>query len=451
MHKTLLVMLTISLLAACGDDDDAVAGKDAGDDGGSTSDAGECPSGGDGTLAIDIEIESGVQAGVRMLRGSSAVGDEITESKSQTLSAGMYQIALRRVRQTSSLVGPAYQGTVSGAASVCVQKDKTTTVRVVYTREPGSEKLWLTQSNGDGAQVMAFDADQLTTLGDQTPAVSLSPKLENVGPIRVDAKGRLWVGTNTGKLVAFESARLGSMSTAAPNVTLAGKSLCEDSLPCGPRAIAFDGKGALWVATLTRIVKLAPDSLDASGSPAAAVTIHSDSAKSPQGLAFDGEGNLWVADAEGAVVKFNAARLASDVTGAADVVIYAQQPGPVLIGLGGPEGLVFDSDGNLWVGYFAGNDLVRFSKSELASSALLDDPIVPARYIKIGAEALVTDLALDEGGNLWLPGGGGYLYRIAKDQLSSSEPELKRLHSAEVGSVEKISFNTVPGALFIAP
>lgn len=451
------------LLAGCGDDE-PTTGKDAGgtdrdarpdepgDDGGAGDDAGACPSGGgDGMLKLEIEIEDGVKAEVRILRGSEAASDVITASGTQTLRAGTYRIALRRVRKVSSLVGPAYQGSLPGGAEVCVLAGKTTNVRVVYAREPGSQRLWLTQSNGDGAQVMAFDADQLSTLGDQTPSVSLSPKLNNVGPIRVDGKGRLWVGTNTGKLVAYASSRLGSTSTAAPDIVLEGSAICDEALPCGPRAIAFDAKGAMWVATLGRVVKLSPERLDASGSPPSAVTIKSSSTKSPSGLAFDADGNLWVADGEGAVAKFGSGRLNSNYEGAADVLIFAQQPGPVMIGLGEPEGMVFDPDGNLWIGYFGPNALVRFSKSELSASALADDPIIPARYLKIGVEALVTDLALDEGGNLWLPGGAGYVYRIAKDQLSNETPTLGRLHSAEIGSVEKISFNTVPGQLFIAP
>ena len=77
----------------------------------------------------------------------------------------------------------------------------------------------------------------------------------------------------------------------------------------------------------------------------------------PDGLAFDASGNLWVADSAGAIVRFDAARLTADIDDeAGDAVIFTQQPGPVRIGLGAPSRLVFDAAGNLWRGYFAGND-----------------------------------------------------------------------------------------------
>jgi sugar lactone lactonase YvrE len=430
------------VLTGCGGDDGAPADANA---------AGACPSGeGKGMLAVDVTIDDGVEADVGVVSGGEEE-DSIAHSAMLSLSAGSYGVHARRVRQAGAIVGAAFQPAVQESGDVCVRSGKTATVHVVYTREPGSAKLWLTQTNGDGAQVQAYDADQLASRGDQTPSASLSPKLNNVGAIRVDGKGRLWIGTNTGKLVAYNASHLGSSGSAAPDIVLDGPSLCEAETPCGPNAIAFDREGGLWVSTLHRIVKFAAGSYGASGQPSAAVTIHSADAPDPRALAFDQQQNLWVGDAGGALLKFAAARLARDITGAADVAIFAQQPGPVMIGLGDPEGLAIDADDKVWVGYFGGNDLVRFDKSELAHSAPVDAPIVPKMHVKVGVEAVLTDLALDEAGNLWLPGGAGSIYRIANDQFSADEPALERLHSAEIGSVERMAFNTVPGSLFIQP
>ena len=430
MQRLTWVSLTLLVLSwGCGDDG-----------AGGPSDAGDtCPeSSSEGELAVEIGIEAGVGADVRVLRGTTELGTSLTATGSQRLAAGRYSVAPHRVRAAGELVGPAFQGAVDGEQERCVRAGRTTQVRVVYAREPGSEKLWLTQSNGDDAQVMAFDASQLAARGEQVPSVKLAPKLDSAGPIAVDGKGQLWIASGTGKLVAYAASRLGTSSTSAPEISIDGPSVCEPVVPCGPRALAFDASGALWVATTSRIVKLAAESLEQSGQPLAAVTIASADAGNPRALAFDAHGNLWVADATGAVVKFEAGQLTHDIdTDPAGVVVYAQQPGPVMIGLGEPEGLVFDRDGNLWVGYFGGNALVRFKPSELAARSASDNPLIPSLYLKIGAEALITDLALDEGGNLWLPGRQGTIYFIAKAQLSAETPEIKSLLELGAGQRRK--------------
>jgi streptogramin lyase len=440
-----------AVLWACGGDGSDTLGTDggAGDAGGGGPDAESCPTGGSGSLAIEIQIDDGVSADVRIASSSgSAVGSAVSESATRTLPAGVYEISAHRVRAAGTLLGPAYQGEVQGSAMLCVRSGASTEVRVVYTREPGSARLWLTQSNGDGEQVMAFDADQLEVAGAQTPSVSLAPRLNSVGPIRLDGRGRLWVGTATGKLVAFETDRLGASSSAAPDIVIEGSAICGPALPCGPRAIAFDARGALWVALLDRVVMLEPEILEVSGEPDAALTVTSADLHTPDALAFNARGDLWVADADGAILRFDAARLAADIDGDADVVIFTQQPGPVMIGLGGPAGLVFDADGNLWVGYFGANALVRLTPSELSASA---SALIPSLYVPVSVAALITDLTIDEAGNLWLPGSAGRLFRLNADQFSAMTPAWDVLSSAQIGSVERLTLNTVPGGTFIAP
>lgn len=444
----------VSLTACSGDSEDPLETMETGEDAGTDSgEAAACPTTGVGTLTVNVAIEAPALANVHVLDSAGAVvGDPVTETSSRTLPAGLYGIEAFRVRTAGPMVGPAYQPAITTGEAVCVREGQTATMQVSYTREPGSSHLWLTQSNGEGSQVMAFDAAQIAAAGAQLPSVSLETGLPSVGPLAVDGLGRLWVASLSGSVVGFNTARLGTSSSAsaAPDIVLDGPAICGRTLPCGPRAMAFDAQGAMWVAVLDSIVKLDAASLNASGKPSAAARITSPDFEAPNGLAFDAAGNLWVAESSGAITRFNASRLSANIEeGPADIVIYALNPGPVMIGLGSPEGLVFDRDGNLWVGYFSGGELVRYTPTELATSAPKGAPIVPSTLIRIGVEALVTDLSMDEAGNLWLPGGRGALYRIDAAQLSAPTPALVAMTSTQISTVERIALNSVPGSLFI--
>ncbi|XXX72544.1 hypothetical protein WMF30_33335 [Sorangium sp. So ce134] len=409
--------------------------------------AAACAASGTGSLALDIA--SAVPADVRVSDAAGVVdGGTATESRTLTLPAGEYRVSAHRVRSPGELVGPAYQGVVDGEDTVCVRDGETTTVAVRYTREPGSEKLWVTNGNGDG-QILAFDAAQLAAGGEQAPSAIIDAGLTSPTALRVDGAGRLWIGDSSGKLAAYGAARLGASTADEPDALLGGGAVCETTLPCGPRALAFDAEGALWVATLSRIVKLAPEALEGSGEPAPAVTLTSPDASRPESLAFDADGNLWVGDGEtNGVAKFAAERLEADIADEpADVVLLGQSGPPVVANLRGPQGLAFDPDGNLWVGYFAGNQLVRYTPEERAASGTL----TPEVLFDIDVLALVTDLAVDESGNLWMPGSAGSLYRIDAAELAKEEPALVALTSEVIGNVEKLTLNTVAGPTYIAP
>jgi hypothetical protein len=100
------------------------------------------------------------------------------------------------------------------------------------------------------------------------------------------------------------------------------------------------------------------------------------------------------------------------------------------------------------VGYFGANALVRLTPGELSASVR---GLIPSLYVSVSVAALITDLAIDEAGNLWLPGSSGRLFRLDADQFSAMTPEWDVLSSAEIGSVERLTLNTVPGGTFIAP
>jgi sugar lactone lactonase YvrE len=462
----LTLVLVLGLSACSGEDtseldhgDDAGANTDGGGhggdgspDGGSEEDAAviACPSTGIGTLVIELEPATGLAADVRVSAsdGGAVTGSPFTAGATLEVTGGSYTVEAGRVLVPGTIVGRAYQGVVDGDGSVCVRDGQTTTVHVSYVAEPGSEKLWLTNGSGEG-QILAFAADALAAGGTQAVDVTLDGKLTSPSALRVDARGTLWVGDRTGKVVGFPADALGTSSNAGPEIVLEGPALCGETLPCGPRALAFDVEGALWVALLDRIVKLPASALEASGEPEVELTITSPDAARPVSLAFDAQGSLWVGeDQENGVAKFAAERLVGDVENeAADVVIFAEQGPPVVIGLSGPDGLVFDRDGNLWVGYFAGNNLARFTPSELTASATL----TPGVLFAIDVTALVTDLAMDESGNLWMPGSAGSVVRVDAAELEKEAPALVRLESAAIGSVEKIALHSVSGPLFIAP
>ncbi|WP_438013877.1 hypothetical protein WMF18_23430 [Sorangium sp. So ce315] len=425
----------------------ACSGDGSGETGGG---AGQCAAGGTGTLALDIE--SAVPADVRVSDAAGVVeGGTAAESRTLALPAGEYRVSAHRVRSAGEIVGPAYQGAIEGEHTVCVRDGETTTVAVRYTREPGSEKLWVTNTNGEG-QILAFDAEQLAAGGEQTPSVVLDAGLTSPTALRVDGAGRLWIGDRAGKLAVYDAARLGASSGDAPDAGLGGPGLCETSSPCGPGAMAFDAEGALWVATLSRIVRIRLDALGAlegALEPEPEISLTSPDASRPVSLAFDAEGNLWVGDgATNGVVKFEAERLrASIVDEPADVVLLGQSGPPVVANLRGPQGLAFDADGNLWVGYFSGNQLVRYTPEERAASGTL----TPEVLFDIDVLALVTDLAVDESGNLWMPGSAGSVYRIDAEELTSEEPALVALTSDAIGSAVKLTLNTVAGPTYIAP
>jgi streptogramin lyase len=135
-----------------------------------------------------------------------------------------------------------------------------------------SGNLWITEESA--AEVVQFTPNQLTSSGDQAPAVVLSDdgngSLDEPGQPGFDGKGNLWVPNFTNStVVMFKKSDLGASGSPTPAVTLNSASVMSSQSLDGPWGLAFQGKGTLWVANYTsgNISKFIPSQLKMSGSP----------------------------------------------------------------------------------------------------------------------------------------------------------------------------------------
>jgi hypothetical protein len=185
--------------------------------------------------------------------------------------------------------------------------------------------------------------------------------------------------------------------------------MCTTLVACKHNNTVMDNKG-LWIANGTDVLEYIPSQLT-SGTAATVPHLMLKSAAfgSPQGVTFDSAGNLWVMDPAGvvngnttpALFKFSAAQLAALATNNA--------PDPVATitttGLAAPQQSVFDAAGNQWVADHDGNAVLVFTAAQLAMMG--DNPTVPAVTITSAAFNGPLGIAFDSAGNLWIANNGG--------------------------------------------
>ena len=205
--------------------------------------------------------------------------------------------------------------------------------------------LWI--SNSTSNTIVEFSAGQLAASGAVTPVVTLSGSaISNPGRIGFDVYGNLWVpNTASNTVVEFSVSQLGTSGSPIPAVTLTST----NSSIAGPRAVAFDQQGNLWVANSmgNTFVAFSNSQQTASGSPTPAEILTIPAAVgSPAGFAFDNSGNLWAfGSATSSLIEYSAAQISSGaasqpslmVSVASKPVSFVLDPPPNGLPLVGPQ------------------------------------------------------------------------------------------------------------------
>jgi sugar lactone lactonase YvrE len=379
-----------------------------------------------GTLSIRI---SGTPSGAGLVTLASGGADIIVDTD-VTLTAGPQAVTAFLVAEGGTTVRTAYAPDVD-VATPCVRAGQVTTVHVSYTPIATSGKLWLGASNTPStATLLGYTSASVAATGSVTSA--LAADTGGSDGFTFDVYGNIWVtgGTTADPPVArYPASAFTTDGVKTPDVVIDSPSF-GGGIP-GPKVLAFDGLGNLWVSVVAadKVVKFSPDQFNTTAPTA---RVEEGGILAPAGIAFDLAGNMWVASNDAStVVRIDASHLSASGNGA-DLTISALTPAPVIGPLSHPFGIAFDAAGNLWVNY--DGIIARLNAADLQGTG--PKTITPTVQLVTDVQALPEGIAFDEEGGLWLAYTAGRFARLAPSQLTGSTnvtPQIV-ITSADLGS-----------------
>jgi uncharacterized protein (TIGR03437 family) len=282
-----------------------------------------------------------------------------------------------------------------------------------------------------------------------------------------------------------------SLSTAVGGVSSSAMS--------GPRSVAFDAAGNLWVADSgnNRILRFAASTLN-SAAPVAAdtvigqadfvsgaanrgSTISASGLSAPVGVAFDSQGNLYVADyGNTRVLRFPAPLGPSNLNATATAVWGEQNfatrntsPQPSATSMAGPLGVAVDNSGNLYVAIPSDNRVLVFPTATpigATAASVYGQSSFTLNTANAGSAPLASssslsspaDVKVDSNGNLFVtdsannrvlefPSGSKNASRVwGQTDFTSNGPNRIKPGSIDAPFKMAIDYSSAPFALYIS-
>jgi streptogramin lyase len=186
-----------------------------------------------------------------------------------------------------------------------------------------------------------------------------------------------------------------------------------DLIGGGPSTVAFDRKGIMWVSdyftsTIVGFKHTAVMTLKSNGAPDANIVINQDvggNLNGPEGIVFDAAGNLWVGSELGEVIlEYTPAQLAASGNPTPNIILNASS-----FDFGSPSLPHFDRDGNLWVvdediddRVGGSGEVFKYNRNQivhLSPGPHNIDPVIGIGFAQFGH---LEGLAFNALGDIWL-------------------------------------------------
>lgn len=401
-----------------------------------------CTEGATGDLVVTV---NGVPAGLTADVQVTGPGGTFNLTASQTLSGiatGSYTVAGTMLVGSDSLVSAAYAASAQ-PATVCVRDAVSRSATVRYDQVPTSGALWY----GAGYYALGFTSAQLVTTATLSPTVTAGTR--GGAGLTFDQSGNVWVRGQSSSDPALM--RYAASALAATGNPLPDRTIGIAGLNClGPGALAFDAAGNLWMslACQGRIVRLTPAQYGASGTVTPTVQISG--LTNPQGLAFDAAGNLWVGD-ETHLRRYDAARLAANISTAADLSVSFTTPSPPTPGATALSAfhVAFRPNGELWVSSYGEKALYRVETAVVTATGTQATQV--ARIVYLNEFTMPKGFAFDNNGGLWVGTEQSKFARLAPAQLDvNSTPGAPTVPQRTIASGSILGFGD-DVAIFPAP
>lgn len=377
-----------------------------------------------GAMHVAVTSTQGVKPSVA-ITGPNGYSKTITTTQTLTdLPIGDYSVAADSVVQPDPVVGTLVDSVGIKGNPAAIETGDTAKVTVTYALKGRTGALWV--ANNANGVVPAYAAAQLDSSATPVPAESLSTHAGGVGGIAFDSKGNMWESDYT---VTTAALYMYSSAAVAGDSSVQSDSIVSSAIAI-PLNLAFDSHGDLWVADggNSSVFEFTPAQLAAGGNQTPTLQITLADGGAPYALAFDSTGNLWVADnsSNNDILEYAASQLTATGPTCTPGPPAQCTPAPAdTIGsnsnsINTPQGLAFDSHGNLWVANGSGSTIVEFTPAQAMSNG------APAPQVTITAPSLAVPdgVAIDNSGSLWISnapsGGTGSLYVFTSAQIATT-------------------------------